>query len=196
MNIPAEYWKAIVDCNPAYDNIFFYGVQTTGIFCRPSCKSKIPNKTNVRIFKNAYIALEENFRPCKRCKPDNLHWPTEEWVERITEWLDQHYSEPLTLTALADTFHGSPFHLQRLFKRIKGVSPSEYIQQARLQKAIHQLKETKQSIEEISLSVGFSNSSYFITLFKKQLGCTPSSYRKKYHAQKRRFINETEKANH
>ncbi|MGG3451197.1 bifunctional transcriptional activator/DNA repair enzyme AdaA [Domibacillus aminovorans] len=162
--IPAEYWKAITECDAAYDETFFYGVTTTGIFCRPSYKSRVPNQENVRIFKNAYIALEEKFRPCKRCKPDGLHLSAEEWVEQIVEWIDQHYIKPLTLHTLADISDGSPYHLQRLFKRVRGLSPTEYIQQVRLEKAIHGLETTGQSIADIGTAVGFSNTPYFIRL--------------------------------
>ncbi|MFE4241908.1 bifunctional transcriptional activator/DNA repair enzyme AdaA [Peribacillus butanolivorans] len=180
-DIPNDYWKAIVECDAAYDDHFLYGVKTTGIFCRPSCKSRVPNKENVQIFKNANMALEENFRPCKRCKPEGLNLPTDEWIEQITEWIDQHYSEPLTLNTLADISHGSPYHLQRLFKRVKGLSPTEYIQQLRLEKAIRMLESSEQPVTEIGLAVGFSSTPYFITLFKKNTGYTPSGYRKAYH---------------
>jgi AraC family transcriptional regulator of adaptative response / methylphosphotriester-DNA alkyltransferase methyltransferase len=179
--IPADYWNAITGCDASYDDTFFYGVTTTGIFCRPSCKSRVPNQENVRIFKNAYMALKEKFRPCKRCKPDGLYLPAEEWVEQIVEWINQHYIEPLTLHTLADICHGSPYHLQRLFKRVKGLSPTEYIQQVRLEKAMNKLETTGQSIADIGMAVGFSNTPYFITLFKKKVGNTPSGYRKTYH---------------
>ncbi|MFE4353736.1 bifunctional transcriptional activator/DNA repair enzyme AdaA [Peribacillus butanolivorans] len=180
-DIPNDYWKAIVECDAAYNDHFLYGVKTTGIFCRPSCKSRVPNKENVQIFKNANMALEENFRPCKRCKPEGLNLPTDEWIEQITEWIDQHYSDPLTLNTLADISHGSPYHLQRLFKRVKGLSPTEYIQQLRLEKAIRMLESSEQPVTEIGLAVGFSSTPYFITLFKKNTGYTPSGYRKAYH---------------
>ncbi|MDM5211141.1 bifunctional transcriptional activator/DNA repair enzyme AdaA [Peribacillus sp. NJ4] len=180
-DIPNDYWKAIMDCDAAYDDQFLYGVKTTGIFCRPSCKSRVPNKENVKIFKNAKIALEDDFRPCKRCKPEGLNLPTEEWVEQIAEWIDTHYSEPLTLIRLADISHGSPYHLQRSFKRVKGISPTEYIQRLRLEKATRLLENSEQSIYEIGLAAGFSSTPYFITLFKRKMGNTPSGYRKAYH---------------
>ncbi|MGC8228143.1 bifunctional transcriptional activator/DNA repair enzyme AdaA [Pseudobacillus badius] len=183
-SIPAECWRAIIECDEAYDGVFFYGVQTTGIFCRPSCKSKAPNQENVRIFKNASAALKEQFRPCKRCKPDALLLPAEEWIGQIARWIDQHYSQTLTLSMLAEAFHGSPFYLQRLFKQLKGLSPAEYLQQVRLKQAMNQLEETEQSIALISSNVGFSSTPYFITLFKRTFGCTPSAYRKLAHNKK------------
>lgn len=60
-----EQWQAILQNDAAYNEKFFYAVKTTGIFCRPSCKSKAPNRENTRIFQNAEQALESGFRPCK-----------------------------------------------------------------------------------------------------------------------------------
>ncbi len=64
-HIACEKWQAIILNDASYDGAFFYGVKTTGIFCRPSCKSRTPKKENVRVFQNAEQALLENFRPCK-----------------------------------------------------------------------------------------------------------------------------------
>ena len=103
-----ERWHAIVHNDSSFDDKFYYGVKTTGIFCRPSCKSRVPNIDNVKIFQNTEEALSENFRPCKRCKPNGLTLPNEDWVTQIEEYIDNHYSEPLTLENLADMCHGSP----------------------------------------------------------------------------------------
>lgn len=178
--IPDEFWKAIRDCDKAYDDTFLYGVKTTGIFCKPSCKSRLPNIENVTIFRNANMALKENFRPCKRCKPDGLILPVEEWIKQMTEWIDRHYSQPISLHSLGEIFHGSPFHLQRQFKKVTGISPAEYIQKVRLERAVQMLETTEQTIAEIGLSAGFASTPYFISLFKKKLGTTPAAYRKNY----------------
>ncbi|MEC0014328.1 bifunctional transcriptional activator/DNA repair enzyme AdaA, partial [Bacillus cereus] len=163
----------------SYDSKFFYAVKSTGIFCRPSCKSRIPNRNNVRIFHHAEQALSENFRPCKRCKPNGITLPNEEWVEQIKDYIEKHYDKSLTLDMLAGMCHGSPFHLQRTFKRIIGLTPIEYIQQFRILKATKYLLHTNQSIKEISTAVGIENPEYFATLFKKKTGFTPTEYRKK-----------------
>ncbi|MHA4095573.1 bifunctional transcriptional activator/DNA repair enzyme AdaA [Bacillus cereus] len=176
--ITNEQWHAIIYNDSSYDNKFYYGVKTTGIFCRPSCKSKIPKRDNVNIFKNAQEALSQNFRPCKRCKPTALNLPNEEWIKHITDYIDKNFDEPLTLERLASICHGSPFHLQRTFKKIKGLTPMEYIQQIRTSKAKYYLEQTNYSIIEIGLTVGIQNTAYFSTLFKKKTGYTPNEYRK------------------
>lgn len=71
-----EKWKAVIQKNPVYDGLFFYAAKTTGIFCRPSCKSKDPLDKNALFFDTAKQALENGFRPCncfrkKRGEPDN-----------------------------------------------------------------------------------------------------------------------------
>lgn len=165
-----EHWQAIIHNDSSYDSKFFYAVKSTGVFCRPSCKSRIPNKNNVRIFHHAEQALSENFRPCKRCKPNGLTLPNEEWVEQIKEYIEKHFDEALTLDILAEMCHGSPFHLQRTFKKMTAISPIEYIQQFRIVKAAEHLLHTNQPIKEISTAVGIENPEYFATLFKRKLG--------------------------
>ncbi|HLG28195.1 MAG TPA: bifunctional transcriptional activator/DNA repair enzyme AdaA [Paenisporosarcina sp.] len=177
-HISEEQWQAITHNDASYDKIFIYAVKSTGIFCRPSCKSRLPNKANVFIFKNAEQALEQGFRSCKRCKPEGLHVPDEVWVIQIVDYIDSHYSEPLTLEVLANMCHGSPYHLQRTFKRIKGITPVEYIRNVRIEYVKEHLKATDKSIGEIGARIGLPNTPYFITLFKKHTGYTPLQYRK------------------
>ncbi|MCR6848277.1 MULTISPECIES: bifunctional transcriptional activator/DNA repair enzyme AdaA [Bacillus] len=174
-----EHWQAIIHNDSFYDSKFFYAVKSTGIFCRPSCKSRIPNRNNVRIFHHAEQALSENFRPCKRCKPNGITLPNEEWVKQIKDCIEKDFNELLTLDILAEMCHGSPFHLQRTFKKMTGISPIEYIQQFRIVKAAEHLLQTNQSIKEISTAIGIENPEYFATLFKKKTGFTPTEYRKK-----------------
>ncbi|WP_313433054.1 bifunctional transcriptional activator/DNA repair enzyme AdaA [Siminovitchia terrae] len=178
-------WQAIINNDASYNNQFFYAVKTTGIFCKPSCKSRVPKKENVRIFQNAEQALQANFRPCKRCKPTNEKLPDSEWVALITEYIDKNFIEKLTLETLADIAHGSPYHLHRTFKKITGITPVEYIQQVRLNVAKKYLIQTNKAIADISICVGMPNTPYFITLFRKKTGHTPAQYRELYWSMKK-----------
>jgi AraC family transcriptional regulator of adaptative response / methylphosphotriester-DNA alkyltransferase methyltransferase len=182
-----EQWQAILQNDAAYNDKFFYAVKTTGIFCRPSCKSKAPNRENTCIFQNAEQALESGFRPCKRCKPTGERLPDKEWVTVMTGYIDNHYQEPLTLETLAEVCHGSPYHLHRTFRKVTGITPVDYIQQKRIDKASEYLVTTEWTVADIGLQVGLPNTSYFITLFKKKTGHTPTQFRQ---------LNQLELTNH
>jgi len=176
-------WAAIVGCDPKYDGKFFYGVVTTGIFCRPSCKSKNPKKEHVRLFNNADEAVAAGFRPCKRCRPDRQSRPEEEWIGEAVRFIDAHYTEQLPLRRLAAMLHLSPYHLQRTFKRLVGCTPTEYIRKLRLDAAAKLLLTTNLPISDIAGRAGFANSASFSTIFQKQYGITPSAYRKQHARQ-------------
>lgn len=178
--ITNEQWQAIMLNDMSYDKKFYYGVKTTKIFCRPSCKSRPPRMENVKIFLDPKQALDEDFRPCKRCKPINKQLPAEEWVEQVTGYIDTHFKEHLTLQKLANLCHGSPFHLQRTFKRVTGKTPTEYIQQTRIKKATEYLVACDKQVGEIAEAVGIPNMTYFVTLFKQKTGYTPTEYRQAY----------------
>ncbi|WP_144510725.1 bifunctional transcriptional activator/DNA repair enzyme AdaA [Bacillus sp. FJAT-22090] len=177
--ISDEQWVAILQNDKRFDTLFFYAVKSTGIFCRPSCKSRPPKKEHVQIYLEANDAIRAGYRPCKRCKPTGTKLPYEEWVQQIKVYMDKHLNEPLTLNHLAHICHGSPYHLQRTFKKVLEISPVEYLQQIRIEKAKELLIKTDKSLEEIGSAIGMHNIPYFITLFKKKTGHTPSKYRKK-----------------
>ncbi|WDV04928.1 MULTISPECIES: bifunctional transcriptional activator/DNA repair enzyme AdaA [Lysinibacillus] len=185
-----EKWQAIINNDTAYNNQFFYAVKSTGIFCKPSCKSRVPKKENVYIFQNAEQALRANFRPCKRCKPTNENLPDSEWVDLITEYIDQHFTEKLTLDSLASICHGSPYHMHRTFKKIKGITPVEYIQLVRVHTAKKYLIQTNKAIGDIAISVGMTNTPYFITLFKKKTGLTPAQFRQMSKTEEKYYENK------
>ncbi|MFS1517251.1 bifunctional transcriptional activator/DNA repair enzyme AdaA [Bacillus sp. SCS-151] len=187
-----EQWEAIANNDVSYDGQFFYAVKTTGIFCRPSCKSRLPNRENIGFFEDANQALAAHFRPCKRCKPTGKRLPDDEWIAVITEYVDSHYNEKLTLEVLALMSHVSPYHLHRTFKKIKGMTPVDYIQHIRMEKAKMLLTTIDAPIAEVGKSVGLSNTPYFITLFKKKIGQTPEAYRRQQKQRlKEAFSNDT-----
>lgn len=181
-HITTEQWQAIVTNDSSYDGQFWYAVRTTGIFCRPSCKSKAPKPQNVTIFADPNQALNAQYRPCKRCKPTGKRLPDHDWIAIITQYIDQHYNELLTLDRLAEIAHGSPYHLHRTFKKVMSITPVEYIQHQRIDRACQELINTDHSITTIGLNIGIPNTSYFVTLFKKKIGITPAQYRKQHYA--------------
>jgi AraC family transcriptional regulator of adaptative response / methylphosphotriester-DNA alkyltransferase methyltransferase len=172
-----QMWQAIVQCDSSFDKAFYYGVSTTGIFCRPSCKSRTPNREHVRVFRASGEALSQQYRPCKRCRPDGLRLPDEEWTARIADWILSHLVETVTLERLAEEFHASPFHLQRIFKKMTGVTPAVYAQRERMEKAKLMLASPELTVADVGMSVGIPSAAHFSTLFKKATGQTPSQYR-------------------
>ncbi|PQP81704.1 AraC family transcriptional regulator [Paenibacillus sp. PCH8] len=178
--IEEQHWQAIVHNDSSYDGKFYYGVQTTSIFCRPSCKSRVPKYENVLIFQQVEEALARQFRPCKRCKPTGERVPDQEWIHGITDYIEHHYAESLTLEVLATASHGSPYHLHRVFKRITGRTPVQYIQDKRITEARKLLENTTLTVTEIGRGVGIPNPAYFITVFRKHTGLTPAHYRERH----------------
>jgi len=174
-----KLWQAIVNCETTFDGQIFYGVMTTGIFCRPSCHSRTPMAANVRIFSSIEEALLARFRPCKRCRPDKFHLgPDEQLVEATKYILDQRYDDPLTLRALAMELTISPYHLHRVFKRLTGITPAGYVRQKRIKSAKEALQfELSRTITDIALAVGFRSASHFSTVFQREVGHSPSDYR-------------------
>lgn len=172
-----EQWQAVIRNDPSYDGRFYYAVKTTGIFCRPSCKSKPPNRDNIGFFRTANEAMAAKFRPCKRCRPAGQRLPDEEWIALAAEHIDRSYKQPLTLAQLAAVCHGTPYHLHRTFKKVRGLTPVQYMQSVRIAKAKEALRASAESIAKIGESVGLPNLPYFITLFKRITGCTPARYR-------------------
>lgn len=182
-----EQWQAIINNDASYDGRFFYAVKTTGIFCRPSCKSRPPKRENIGFYTTVDQALAAKFRPCKRCKPTGQRLPEEEWIAVVTEYIDRNYQEALTLDTLAAICHGTPYHLHRTFKKVMHMTPVDYIQQVRIERAKSILTSSPAPVAEVGASVGLSNTPYFITLFKKKTGHTPEGYRK-WHRQQRKEI--------
>ena len=121
-------WKALAARDTAADGTFVYGVTSTGVYCRPSCSSRRPRADRVRFFDTGAEARQQGFRPCKRCKPDqvDLGVPGMDAVRRVSAYLSAHADEPVTLATLGRVAAMSPHHLQRRFKAIVGVSPREY----------------------------------------------------------------------
>lgn len=174
-----EMVKIANSCDYSYDGMFFYAVKTTGIFCRPSCKSRSPNKENITFFLTAEDAKRAGFRPCKRCQPDTMNFdPKTDLINDTKAYIQEHYKEKLTLPQLAQNIGISPYYLGRLFKEQTSGTPRSYLEDIRVRKAVHLLKNTDLSIIDICYEVGFQSASSFYHAFQKQTQHTPQQYRK------------------
>ena len=114
-------WSAVVNRDPQADGKFFYSVRTTGVYCRPSCGARSARPENIEFHATAADAERAGFRPCKRCKPDQLSL-AEQHAETIAELcrLIENADQAPSLEHLARRAGLSTFHLHRLFKAITG----------------------------------------------------------------------------
>jgi len=173
-----ERWNAVVQCDPTYDGQFFYGVKTTGIFCRPSCKSKTPRQENIEFFEAITDAYALGMRPCKRCRPDLLEYaPTRELLRQIKAIYDRDFSDREKLASQLKQFPISPHHLTRLFQQEYGMTPTEYQNGLRLTNALKCLAISDMSILNVALLSGFGSLSSFYACFKKKYSVSPGEYR-------------------
>ena len=173
----ADRWDAVTHRDPQADGAFFYGVKTTGVFCRPSCASRQPRRENVDFFVDADAARAAGYRDCKRCQPGGL--PRElEIVNRACAALDADPQQRLTLAQLSDAVHVSPFHLQRLFKRVVGVSPRQY-QAAQRGAALRDALQRGSDVTRATLDAGFGSPSRMYDSASAELGMAPSAFRRK-----------------
>src|SRR5215831_4593936 len=107
-----QRWQAVVHRDASHDGQFFFGVSSTGVYCRPSCPAKRPRRENVSFFRRPEEAERAGFRACLRCKPKSaVVNPQVDQVKAICRYIEQHLDEPITLARLSDEFGQSPFHL-------------------------------------------------------------------------------------
>jgi AraC family transcriptional regulator of adaptative response/methylated-DNA-[protein]-cysteine methyltransferase len=173
----AERWSAVTNRDRDADGAFFYAVKTTGVFCRPSCASRQPRVENVEFFNEAQQARAAGYRDCKRCQPGGL--PREiDIVNRACAVLARDQQQRFTLAQLSDAVHVSPFHLQRLFKRVVGVSPRQY-QAAQRGAALRDALRQGADVTRATVDAGFGSPSRMYDTAPVELGMAPSAYRRK-----------------
>lgn len=170
-------WNAVQSRDASRDGEFFYGVMTTGVYCRPSCNSRRPLRKNVRFFASTEEAEHAGLRPCNRCRPAGgsanvLNGVVHELVRQI----DAQPERKLSLEQLARRAGYSPFHLQRSFKAVMGSSPKEYQTAARVRMLKQQLRNAAPVANAI-YQAGFGSGSRLYEQADGQLGMTPSEYR-------------------
>jgi AraC family transcriptional regulator of adaptative response/methylated-DNA-[protein]-cysteine methyltransferase len=170
-------WAALVARNPEADGTFFYAVRTTGVYCRPSCGARTPNRENVDFFPTAAAAKEAGFRPCRRCRPDRpplagRHIAIVAELCRLIENADRIPS----LGVLARHAGMSPSHLHRLFKAVVGVTPRAYANAKRRQRVRAEMVR-RPTVTEAIFAAGYNSSGRFYEKSDQVLGMTPTSYR-------------------
>lgn len=168
-----DCWQAVQDRDRRYDGVFVYAVRSTGIYCRPSCPARRPHRKQVLFFPTPEAAGQAGFRPCRRCQPDAVDFQVD-MVRRACDYIERHFEDAPTLTDLGAHLHVSPNHLQRVFKRVTGVTPRQYAEACRLAQLKAQLK-AGEPVTKALYAVGYNSTS---RLYPGKLGMTPTTYRR------------------
>lgn len=174
-----KYWQAVLTRDTRSDGTFVYAVRSTGIYCNPSCSARRPGREQVVFFPQPEAAEQAGYRACKRCRPQeaSVYELQAEMVQHACRYIETHLEGPLTLDALGKEVSVSPYHLQRVFKRIMGITPRQYAQAYRLGQLKQQLKEGE-TVTTALYNTGFGSSSRLYEQAPAQLGMTPATYRR------------------
>lgn len=171
------YWKAVETNDARFNGAFVYAVNSTGIYCKPSCASRTPKRENVAFFEDCTKAEARGFRACRRCQPKNETVSAQtKSVLRACEILET--EEAATLEDLSAEVGVSAAHLQKIFKEIIGVSPKKYAAIKRLEKFKEEIKQGA-DVTSAMYEAGFGSSSRLYENISEKLGMTPKIYAKK-----------------
>lgn len=170
-------WARIAARDKTADGHLWYSVLTTGIYCRPSCPSRLPNPENVQLHDTLDGAKATGFRACKRCNPDGASLEAENaaLVAKACRIIAESEREP-SLQELADALGRSPGYFHRLFKASTGLTPKDYAA-ARRARRVRQGLGSGGSITEAIYDAGFSSNGRFYEKSTGMLGMTPTQYR-------------------
>ena len=170
------YWKAVQNNDAKFNGAFVYAVNSTKIYCKPSCSSRLPKRENVEFFDDFNKAETNGFRACLRCQPKNETANSQtKIVLRACELLER--EEQMSLEDLSTQLYLSAAHLQKLFKEIIGVSPKKYAEIKRLEKFKAEIKKGN-DVSEAIYEAGFNSSSRLYENVSEKLGMTPKTYAK------------------
>lgn len=180
----AALYNALSARDPRFDGVFFVGVTSTGIYCRPVCTARTPKAANCRFFGSAEAAEKERFRPCLRCRPELApgNAPVDD-AQRIASLVVQRIDEGMVdggagVERIASRFGWSSRQIRRMVQKELGVSPMELVLTRRLLLAKQLLTETALPITRVASASGFSSLRRFNDAFGGRYGMPPSRFRK------------------
>ena len=171
-------WRAVETRNHEFDGVFYFGVQTTGIFCRPSCSSRSPKQRNVSFFETPIEAENAGFRACLRCKPKNEYFasPGAALIVKALELLKADEMEIPTIDELSKNLNVSAGHLAKTFKAFLGLSPKEVFDMMRIENFKQNVKAA--DVTTSLYESGFGSSRSLYEKAGETLGMTPAIYKK------------------
>jgi AraC family transcriptional regulator of adaptative response/methylated-DNA-[protein]-cysteine methyltransferase len=168
-------WCAVAERDARFDGILFYGVITTGVYCRPSCPSRRPRRDNTRFFVTSQAAERAGLRPCRRCRPDTLELPTGASA-RVAAACRIAFDEcDVTSNAIAARLGLSSRGLRRAFAEVLGLSPGAMLTAARTERLRIGLRRHGR-VAEAGYAAGFSSSSRVYEGASQRLGMTPGQF--------------------
>lgn len=179
-----EVFERALDARDArFDGVFFVGITSTGIYCRPVCPARVSNTDNRRFFNSAAAAERAGFRPCLRCRPELAPGRGRvDAVPRLADAAARRISAGAlnggTVRELAENLSVSPRHLRRAMKREIGVSPIELAQTHRLLLAKQLLTDTRLAVGRIALASGFQSVRRFNASFRERYRMSPTDVRR------------------
>lgn len=167
-----EYYQALVDKDPEYDGLFYVGVKTTGVFCRPTCPARKPKQENCEFFKTAQAALLASYRPCKRCRPLSHPDQVSELVQTLVQAVE---ADPEKRWREADfkALAVDASTARRQFKKRFGMTFVEYARARRMGLAMSRIR-AGDSVIDAQLATGYQSSSGFRDAFSRIMGAVPS----------------------
>ena len=170
-------WQQVVARDSGADGAFWYGVATTGVYCKPSCRARRAKPVNVTFYASQAEAVRAGFRPCKRCRPDGMGAQAENAliVAKACRLIESAEVEP-SLTDLAEAVDLSPGYFHRLFRKIAGVTPKAYAAAHRADRVRKHLVKAA-TVTDAIYEGGFSSSSRFYERSTDMLGMTPRRFR-------------------
>ena len=170
-------WQAVVNRDARFDGRVFFAVRSTGIYCRPSCPARRPRRQQVVFFRVREAAERAGFRSCRRCRPQSATTdPKIEMVRRACRFIENCGDGPPTLEVLSAHTGVSPYHLQRVFKRIVGITPRQYAEAFRLSRFKTSVNKGE-SVTAAMYDAGYGSSSRLYEHARAELGMTPADYR-------------------
>ena len=178
-----QYYEALSARDRRFDGVFFVGVKTTKIYCRPICTSRRPHRQHCEFFRLAAAAEVAGYRPCLRCRPElapgNAPIDSEQRVVGAAlRYLDHVEEANQSIPELASAFRFSDRHFRRMLKKQLGVSPIQLMQTRRLLLAKQLLTDTKLAMNDVALASGFKSLRRFNSLFKERYRFSPTALRK------------------
>lgn len=182
-----EFYKALLDKNIQYDGIFFVGVKTTGVFCRPTCPARKPKFENCEFYRSPQEALLASFRPCMRCRPLSHPNQVSDLVRTLVDIIEADptkrwkHSDFQSLSVDAST-------ARRQFKKRFGMTFIEYARARRMGIAMKQIR-VGDSVIDTQLHAGYESSSGFRDAFSKIMGAAPTRFDKHHKILKAAWID-------